>query len=123
MVRLNGKNFGEFTKDFEKPHDKRLSKLMNKCAKHIMMTYKEITLAYGCSDEFSFVFRKTTGIFDRDGDRILATLVSLFSSAFLFFFPKYFDKVRMIIIPSFAGKVNLYPGLGELKAYISSRQS
>ena len=124
IVRVDGKGFTKFcdTISLEKPNDMRLIQLMNKTAKHIMMTYKEIELAYGQRDEFNFVFKKKANVFNRRHDKVLSTIVSLFSSAFMFYFDKYFIDTRIVIIPSFEAKVVLLPSLGDVKAYISYRQ-
>ena len=64
---------------------------MNKAAKEVMNGFSaEIVLAYGQSDEYSFVFSKCTKLFNRREDKILSCTLSLFSSAYMAYFPKYF---------------------------------
>ncbi|KAL9620481.1 MAG: hypothetical protein Q9160_004950 [Pyrenula sp. 1 TL-2023] len=50
---------------FEKPNDARGLGLMNDSAKATLGTLPEIVLAYGHSDEFSFVFERATELFER----------------------------------------------------------
>ena len=50
---------------FEKPNDKRALDLMNSAAKAVVAEVADITLAYGVSDEYSFVFHKSTSLFER----------------------------------------------------------
>lgn len=38
---------------------------MNKCAQAVMEEMEEIVIAYGQSDEYSFVFKKKTNLFKR----------------------------------------------------------
>lgn len=38
---------------------------MNKCAKVVMTEFTDIVLAYGQSDEFSFVLKRGTTLFSR----------------------------------------------------------
>lgn len=60
VVRVDGKAFHKFSAEheYEKPNDRRALALMNRCATAVMEELKEICVAYGQSDEYSFVFRK-----------------------------------------------------------------
>ena len=40
---------------------------MNAAAQHVMNEFKDIVIAYGQSDEYSFVFRKNTESYNRRG--------------------------------------------------------
>mmetsp|Transcript_21436 Transcript_21436/g.24640 ORF Transcript_21436/g.24640 Transcript_21436/m.24640 type:complete len:84 (+) Transcript_21436:23-274(+) len=59
VVRIDGKGFSKFTQthNFTKPNDDRGISLMKKCALTVMNTLTDIILAYGQSDEYSFVFK------------------------------------------------------------------
>ena len=70
--------------DMVKPSDIRGIDLMNSAAKCVMQNFKDIIISYGQSDEYSFVFKKKTNLFNRRKDKILSTVVSLFSSAYVF---------------------------------------
>jgi tRNA(His) guanylyltransferase len=50
---------------FEKPNDRRALDLMNCAAKAVVSDLSDITLAYGVSDEFSFIFHKSSNLFER----------------------------------------------------------
>jgi len=50
---------------FEKPNDDRSLRLMTSAAQTVMRSFHDIVLAYGQSDEFSFIFRRQTNIFER----------------------------------------------------------
>ena len=63
---------------------------MNKAAKEVMKSFTDIVIAYGESDEYSFVFKKSTKVFNRREDKILSCVLSLFSSSYVFYFSKYF---------------------------------
>ena len=60
-------SFFRFSKDhnFVKPNDDRSLNLMTHAAKVVMQNFTEIVLAYGQSDEYSFVFRKKTETYNR----------------------------------------------------------
>ncbi|VDO00402.1 unnamed protein product [Rodentolepis nana] len=67
VVRLDGQNFHTFTEKhgFAKPNDERALQLACASARSVMRRHGEIVLAYGQSDEFSFVFRRSTDSFNR----------------------------------------------------------
>lgn len=51
--------------EFKKPNDDRALQLMTKCAQTVMQELKDIAIAYGQSDEYSFVFKKKSRWFKR----------------------------------------------------------
>ena len=53
--------------DFKKPNDANALNLMNAAAQHVMNEFRDIVIAYGQSDEYSFVFRKKTESYNRRG--------------------------------------------------------
>uniref|UniRef100_A0A8P4K7F5 Probable tRNA(His) guanylyltransferase n=1 Tax=Dicentrarchus labrax TaxID=13489 RepID=A0A8P4K7F5_DICLA len=67
VVRLDGRNFHKFAEQhkFTKPNDNRALGLMTQCARSVMGELEDIVIAYGQSDEFSFVFKRTTTLFKR----------------------------------------------------------
>lgn len=50
---------------FLKPNDNRAIGLMTRSARCVMAELEDIVIAYGQSDEFSFVFKKTSTLFKR----------------------------------------------------------
>jgi len=50
---------------FMKPNDDRGLGLMTKAAQCVMEEFKDIIMCYGQSDEYSFIFRKNTNMFNR----------------------------------------------------------
>ena len=64
---------------------------MNAAAEYVCQNFTEIFLAYGQSDEFSFVLNKNTTLFSRRVDKILSCVVSAFTSAYVFNWGKFFD--------------------------------
>ena len=86
---MDGRGFTKFCESMkmEKPNDMRGIKLMNRAALQVIENFKDIVLAYGDSDEYSFVFKKRANLFNRRKDKILSCVVSLFSSAYVFYQP------------------------------------
>ncbi|KAK3912364.1 putative tRNA(His) guanylyltransferase [Frankliniella fusca] len=125
VVRLDGKNFTRFCEKhhLEKPNDKRALHLMSKCATVVMQEFREICLAYGQSDEYSFIFRKDTEIYNRRASKILTNVNSLFSSSYVFFWNIYFGDKKLMYPPTFDGRIVLYPSDTNLRDYLNWRQA
>lgn len=93
VVRVDGQCFHRFAKEhqFLKPNDKRALDLMNKSALHVMRTfYPNIIMAYGQSDEYSFIIRRLAYFFNRRTAKITSLITSAFTSAFVFYWPRFF---------------------------------
>ena len=96
---------------------------MNHAAMHVMEEYKDIVLAYGQSDEYSFVFHKTCDLYKRRSAKIMSNVNSLFSSAYCCNWSKWFPDRTLKYPPSFDARVILYPTDDNLKDYLSWRQA
>ena len=99
---------------------------MNHAAQEVMMSFSDIIISYGQSDEYSFVFKKSARLFNRREDKILSCLISLFSSSYALNFSQYFGNeknpnMKPLRTPSFDGRIILYPSIEDLKAYLSWR--
>jgi len=72
VVRIDGRGFHKFSDKyaFEKPNDRRALNLMNAAAKAVMGDMSDIVIAYGVSDEYSFVFHKSCSLFERRSSHI-----------------------------------------------------
>uniref|UniRef100_A0A0G4G2F5 tRNA(His) guanylyltransferase n=1 Tax=Chromera velia CCMP2878 TaxID=1169474 RepID=A0A0G4G2F5_9ALVE len=132
VVRLDGHCFTEFTQahGFTKPNDARALQLMNLCAAKVMETFGDVCIAYGQSDEYSFVFRKDCQLWSRRIQKIVTNVVSLFTSAYVFNWPRFFppspesgtDSLCLKFPPSFDARMVLYPSDENLKDYLAWRQ-
>ena len=65
---------------------------MNHAAAHVVQSLPDITLAYGVSDEYSFVFHRSTTLFERRKDKIVTTVVSAFTAAYVFAWGEYLER-------------------------------
>ena len=63
---------------------------MNACAEHVMRVFPDVILAFGHSDEYSFIIRADSTFFSRRRSKLLSTFVSVFSSAFVLYWPFFF---------------------------------
>ncbi|KAI0327838.1 tRNAHis guanylyltransferase [Cubamyces sp. BRFM 1775] len=109
--------------DFAKPNDERALQLMDHAARDVMNEFKDIVLAFGESDEYSFLFRKSTALYNRRESKILSTITSLFTSSYVFNWPKYLPDTPLKYCPSFDGRIILYPSATIVRDYFSWRQA
>ncbi|AEO70218.1 uncharacterized protein THITE_2156116 [Thermothielavioides terrestris NRRL 8126] len=125
VIRIDGRGFTKFANKyrFEKPNDRRALELMNAAAKAVMTELPDITIAYGVSDEYSFVFHKTCSLFDRRSSKLVSTVVSTFTAYYVHFWPTYFPNSPLSPpLPSFDGRAVCYPSVENLLDYMSWRQ-
>ncbi|XP_025094039.1 probable tRNA(His) guanylyltransferase [Pomacea canaliculata] len=125
VVRVDGKSFHRFSDvhHFMKPNDERGLGLMTRAAQNVMEDLKDIVMAYGQSDEYSFVFHKNTALYNRRGSKIMTNVVSLFSSSYTMLWPRYFINQELQYPPSFDARVVLYPSDQNLRDYLNWRQA
>lgn len=131
---------------FVKPNDVRALELMDRAAKSLMEEYHDISLGFGESDEYRYIFRsrpvsfpishlaildlqgsfllrKSTSLYNRRQSKIVSTLTSLFTSCYVFHWPKYFPDLALRYPPSFDGRIVLYPSQQEVRDYFAWRQT
>ncbi|CAE6537726.1 unnamed protein product [Rhizoctonia solani] len=128
VLRIDGHAFHKFSNahDFRKPNDERALQLMDKAAQTVMEEYPDVVLGFGESDEFSFLFKKSTKLYNRRqryDSKIVSMLTSLFTSAYVFNWKTYFPDTELKYPPSFDGRVIVYPGKQEIRDYFSWRQA
>ncbi|KAF8316831.1 tRNAHis guanylyltransferase [Clavulina sp. PMI_390] len=125
VVRIDGHAFHRFSEvhQYEKPNDPRGINLMNAAARSLMESYPDIVLGFGESDEFSFLLRRACDLFNRRHSKILTSLVSHFTSSFVFQWSRHFPETPLAYPPSFDGRIVLYPTEKEVRDYFSWRQA
>lgn len=97
--------------------------LMNYAAIKVMKEFHDIVLAYGQSDEYSFVFHKSSDLYNRRSAKIMSNVCSLFTASYCFHWSKWFDTEPLKYPPSFDGRVVTYPSDQNLRDYLSWRQA
>lgn len=126
VIRLDGRSFTSFAKkhNFHKPNDKRALQLCNAAAMHVLETFdSHLNFAFGESDEFSFILRRESTLFSRREQKIVSTVVSLFTSAYVFNWSRFLPDVKLLYPPCFDGRAVLYPTTRHLRDYLSWRQA
>lgn len=124
VVRLDGRGFHGFTArhNFAKPNDRRALELMNAAAVCVVTELPDVVVAYGISDEFSFVLRRDSCLFDRRESKLVSTITSLFTAHYVHLWPAHFPSTPLLAVPSFDGRAVLYPSTRTLRDYLSWRQ-
>ncbi|OAL54041.1 Thg1-domain-containing protein [Pyrenochaeta sp. DS3sAY3a] len=125
VVRIDGRGFSKLTAKYKfvKPNDRNALDLMNAAAVAVMKELPDLVLAYGNSDEYSFVFHKDCVLFERRASKLTTTIVSTFTSYYVFLWSTYFpDKPLTPPLPSFDGRAVCYPSDFNLRDYMSWRQ-
>lgn len=125
VVRIDGRSFHRFSEDhgYSKPNDLRGLSLMNRCAEEVMSQFNDITISYGESDEYSFVFKRTTTQFSRRKSKLMTNIVSLFSSTFVFYWKDYFGVTKLKYPPMFDSRVVAYPSMENIRDYLNWRHA
>lgn len=122
IIRLDGQGFSTTTASWTKPVDTRGVRLMTECALAVTKTYPDIRLAYGHSDEYSFILDKNTKLYNRRGFKIVSLVTSLFTAVFNRQYGEYFGGGDGPI-GVFDGRVVMYPSLVQVRDYLSWRQA
>ncbi|CAG8639929.1 8506_t:CDS:2, partial [Paraglomus occultum] len=117
LILLHGPRFSD-VHDFKKPNDKNALDLMNKCAECVMNNVHDVLLSYGQSDEYSFVLNKECNLYDRRESKIVSTIVSLFTSSYVFYWKNFFPDQELQYPPSFDGRLVQYPSDTNLRDYL-----
>ncbi|KAK1305863.1 tRNA(His) guanylyltransferase 1 [Acorus calamus] len=124
VVRIDGCSFHRFSAvhEFEKPNDERALNLMNACASAMLEQFPDIVFAYGVSDEYSFILKEATEMFQRRASKILSITVSFFTSVYVMKWKYFFPQKELMYPPSFDGRVVCYPKVKIILDYLAWRQ-
>lgn len=122
VVRVDGRAFTRLTSvlSYTKPNDAEGLAAMNAAAAAVMSDMPDLVLGYGQSDEYSFLLRRGSVVFGRRREKILTTVVSVFSAAFV---RAVGEEILRGERPSFDGRVVVYPGEKEVRDYFAWRQA
>lgn len=96
---------------------------MSYAATKVMKDFNEIVIGFGQSDEYSFVLHKTATVYNRRASKILTNINSLFTSAFVFHWPEFFENKKLLYPPSFDARIVLYPSDENMRDYLGWRQA
>jgi len=125
VIRVDGKGFTKFSElhDFEKPNDVKALRLMDAAAKAVLVDYPDVRMAFGQSDEYSFVLHKNTTIYGRRSSKLVSLITSCFTSNYTRLWTQVIGEDRPLrCSPTFDGRAVLYPTEELVKDYLSWRQ-
>ncbi|KDB27598.1 hypothetical protein H109_00615 [Trichophyton interdigitale MR816] len=126
VIRIDGRGFHKLSDKygFEKPNDRRALDLMNSAAQAVMKDIPDLIIAYGASDEFSFVFHRNCSLFERRSSKLVSTIVSTFTAHYTYKWTSYFPDTPLEpnFLPTFDGRAVQYPSIKNLRDYMSWRQ-
>lgn len=126
IIRVDGKGFHKFSQfyEFEKPNDLKALQVMNLAAEKLMSKYSDVMLAYGDSDEYSFLLRKNCQLYERREMKLTTLFSSLMSTYYMYFWLQYFPDKPLHIdhLPNFDARAVLYPDFKHIRNYFSWRQ-
>ncbi|KAJ5581688.1 hypothetical protein N7535_000308 [Penicillium sp. DV-2018c] len=126
VVRIDGRGFHKLSDhySFAKPNDRAALDLMNAAAVEVMKELPDLCIAYGVSDEYSFVFHPDCQLFERRNGKLVTTIVSTFTAHYIFKWNEYFPgkPLQPPYLPSFDGRAVIYPNSQILRDYMSWRQ-
>lgn len=128
VIRVDGRGFHKFTKayNFAKPNDERAIRLMNRAAELIVSGFDDVLLAYGDSDEYSFLLRRKCTLFERREPKLTSTFASTFTSYYVALWPQFFpapeDALKVHHLPTFDARCVVYPNAAVVRDYFSWRQ-
>ena len=122
-IRIDGKGFTKFCEShsFKKPNDINQIKLMLIAALNVMKNYSEIFISYGQSDEFSFILKRSTKLYNRRSEKILTNILSTFTSSYVYYWDKIFKNIKLQYPPTFDARIILYPSFQNIKDYLCWR--
>mmetsp|Transcript_4833 Transcript_4833/g.16848 ORF Transcript_4833/g.16848 Transcript_4833/m.16848 type:complete len:254 (+) Transcript_4833:403-1164(+) len=125
VIRVDGRAFSSFVHrhGLMKPMDCRATKLLNSAAQAVLQAMPEVLIAYGHSDEYSFVLRKNCQSFARRCAKLTAVLVSLFTSLCTIHWSSHFPDIPLLEPPVFDGRSVCFPSTETLRDYLCWRQA
>ncbi|KAK0865501.1 tRNA-His guanylyltransferase [Friedmanniomyces endolithicus] len=126
VVRIDGRGFSKLCKkyNFDKPNDRRALDLMNAAATEVVRSFVDVVLAYGQSDEYSFVFHESTGLFERRAAKLATSVATAFTAEYCMQWSVFFpDAPLSRPYPTFDGRCVCYPKRRILRDYLSRRQA
>lgn len=96
---------------------------MSYAATKVMKEFNEVVVAFGQSDEYSFVLHKSAEVYNRRASKILSCINSLFTSSYVFHWSEFFVGKKLLYPPSFDARIVLYPSDENMRDYLSWRQA
>lgn len=126
VVRVDGKGFHKVADHYEfaKPNDARALAVINTAARAMVAQFPDIVMAYGDSDEYLFLLRRTCELFERREMKIVSTFASFMSVHYVMAWNGEFPEkpIDVARLPTFDARAVVYPNAQVVRDYFSWRQ-
>lgn len=94
--------------------------------RQVVRSFHDIILAYGQSDEYSFIFHENAMLFERRSAKLATSVATQFTAEYCMQWPQFFPSATMQLErpwPTFDGRCVCYPKRTILRDYLSWRQA
>lgn len=127
-IRADGAGFKQLAQHcgWHKPWDERALHLMKVAASDVLRRLPDIPLAYGHSDEFTFVLPPHSQLFQRNEAKLVSTVASTLASSFALHYSGVFEQEGDSLPsppPSFHARCATLPSVAYAREYLSWRQA
>ncbi|GKA43376.1 tRNA(His) guanylyltransferase 1-like protein isoform X1 [Tanacetum coccineum] len=124
VIRIDGSHFHRFSDVhvFEKPNDEQALKLMNSCAVAVLEEFNDNVFAYGESDEYSFVLKINSELFQRRASETVSAICLFFTAIYVIKWKEFFPQKELKCLPNFDGRAVSYPTSAIIRDYLAWRQ-
>ncbi|GJX95468.1 tRNA(His) guanylyltransferase 1-like protein isoform X1 [Tanacetum coccineum] len=124
VIRIDGSHFHRFSDVhvFEKPNDEQALKLMNSCAVAVLEEFNDNVFAYGESDEYSFVLKINSELFQRRASETVSAICLFFTATYVIKWKEFFPQKELKCLPNFDGRAVSYPTSAIIRDYLAWRQ-
>ncbi|ODV79087.1 tRNAHis guanylyltransferase [Suhomyces tanzawaensis NRRL Y-17324] len=126
VIRVDGKGFHKFSQHytFDKPNDEKALRVMNQAAREIVEHYSDVLMAYGDSDEYSFLLRRGCEMYERREMKLITTFASAMTAYYGYYWNLAFPEKPLEVarMPMFDARVVVYPNFQIVRDYFSWRQ-
>lgn len=96
---------------------------MNFAAIKVMSLISDIVISYGQSDEYSFVFNKTSNFCNRHASKLESCVNSIFTANYIKYWKIWNRERSLVMLPTFDARTIPYASDSILKDYLSWRQA
>lgn len=126
VVRVDGKGFHKFSHHygFDKPNDAGALEVMNQAALHVFGAVSDVVMAYGDSDEYLFLLRRKSALYDRREMKIVTLFASTMAAAYQHCWNRRFPHkpIGLERLPTFDARAVVYPSVTHVRDYFAWRQ-
>ncbi|GKD67445.1 tRNA(His) guanylyltransferase 1-like protein isoform X1, partial [Tanacetum coccineum] len=95
---------------------------MNSCAVAVLEEFNDFIFAYGESDEYSFVLKINSELFQRRASETVSAICLFFTATYVIKWKEFFPQKELKCLPNFDGRAVSYPTSAIIRDYLAWRQ-